>query len=90
MRGKDENSAEVRRLSVSPFHRRRGIGEKLMDVVIAHGQASGLESLALGTSALNTAAVGMYAKNGWVLEQRIKIKQLGIPLEFVMFRKSLK
>lgn len=79
MRDDDLRTGEVRRLAVSPSHRRRGVGEKLLEVVAAHGRAQGLDALCLGTSGFNKAAVKMYTKNEWTVENTMRVRFVGIP-----------
>ncbi|KAF9460860.1 acyl-CoA N-acyltransferase [Collybia nuda] len=65
----EENIGEVRRMIVSPSHRRRGVGKELMDVVDKHAKANGIIALELTTSDFNVGALKMYKNNGWRLKR---------------------
>lgn len=66
----EERIGEVRRMVVSPSHRRRGVGKKLMDAVDKHAKANGIAALELTTSDYNVGALKMYNKCGWRLKRR--------------------
>jgi ribosomal protein S18 acetylase RimI-like enzyme len=68
------------RLVVSPAHRRRGIGEMLIDTVVAHARRHGLEVVELTTSDLNKAALAVYQKNGWKEERRVYYGSTWLPV----------
>nr|GAT54492.1 predicted protein [Mycena chlorophos] len=59
----------LRRMIVSPYHRRRGIGSRLLDAVVAHARLhapSPLEVLELETSTFQPAAQELYKRYGFV------------------------
>ena len=82
-------TGEVCRLNVDPRYRGRGVGRMLMDTVVAHARANGLQALWLSTSSFHTAAVNMYKKNGWKLELSRTVWFAGFPSKVVNFRKEL-
>lgn len=63
---------EVRRLVVLPSHRRRGVGERLMDAVMKHARANGIVALELTTSDYNVGALSLYKKDGWRLKEKMR------------------
>jgi ribosomal protein S18 acetylase RimI-like enzyme len=67
----DETSAELRRVVVSPTHRRQGIANQLMSAAITHGKSNGIRSLFLTTSSHQPAAINMYRKFGWEMEEAV-------------------
>ena len=50
---------------VAPGARRRGIGEALIEVVVAWAEASGIHRLLLDVADDNAAAIALYAKTGF-------------------------
>ena len=57
----------VGNLAVSPDFRRRGVGQALMDALLAHAKSSGLAFVTLEARVSNTAARALYEKNGFSL-----------------------
>ncbi|MDJ0788044.1 MAG: GNAT family N-acetyltransferase [Myxococcota bacterium] len=51
----------VNEVGVAPTHQRRGIGRRLMQVLLAHGRSLGCKSAWVGTEDDNEAARGLYA-----------------------------
>lgn len=66
--GKDHTTSEVRRMVVSPTHRRLGIGAALLHTVIAHAREQGLSSVFLTTTCFQIPAMRMYEKLGFVVQ----------------------
>ncbi|KAJ7598674.1 acyl-CoA N-acyltransferase, partial [Mycena floridula] len=62
-------ASEVRRMVVSPFHRRRGIAGALMEQVLNHATEHGILSLVLSTSTFRPDARRFYERHGWSLDQ---------------------
>lgn len=58
----------VNEIGVAPSHRRRGIGRRLLDAMLAHGRALGCTEAWLGTEATNEAARRLYLGAGGVEE----------------------
>ena len=54
----------VNELGVAPSHRRRGIGRRLLEALLAHGRALGCTEAWLGTEEDNVAARGLYESAG--------------------------
>ncbi|KAF9460859.1 acyl-CoA N-acyltransferase [Collybia nuda] len=81
----EKGTAEVRRLVVSPYHHRRGVGTKLMDAVVQHAHMNGTVTLELITSDYNVGALSLYKKGGW--QVRTKMRYAGIFLN--VLRKDL-
>jgi ribosomal-protein-alanine N-acetyltransferase len=52
-------------LVVAPEARRRGIGEALIEVVVAWAEANGIHRLLLDVADDNAAAIALYAKAGF-------------------------
>ncbi|HET9983273.1 MAG TPA: GNAT family N-acetyltransferase [Longimicrobiales bacterium] len=58
----------VNEIGVAPSHRRRGIGRRLLDAMLAHGRALGCTEAWLGTEETNEAARALYRGAGGVEE----------------------
>jgi ribosomal protein S18 acetylase RimI-like enzyme len=56
-------------LFVSPYYRRQGIAEKLLEAARQHGLQTGSRWLLLQTGHDNAAAQALYEKNGWLREE---------------------
>ena len=56
----------INEVAVAPSHHRRGIGTKLLDMVLAHGRALGCSEAWVATEPGNTAARTLYAHAGGV------------------------
>lgn len=65
----DPTKAELRRMSVSPHHRRRGIASSLVKVLLEHAREHELSSVTLTTSDLQEDAISMYEKYGWTFRR---------------------
>ncbi|KAG5647828.1 hypothetical protein DXG03_007752 [Asterophora parasitica] len=57
---------ELRRMGVSPHHRRKGIAALLLRALIAHAKDNGIPTVWLGTTEYQQPAMDMYKKYGWV------------------------
>jgi len=73
----DETTAELRRVVVSPKHQRQGIAIQLVNAAVTHGKSQGIQSIFLTTSSYQPAAIKMYHKLGWELQN---ITEIPIPL----------
>ncbi|KAG5636262.1 hypothetical protein H0H81_008618 [Sphagnurus paluster] len=62
---KDELTATVHRLNVTPRHQGCGIAAQLMDALTAHARAHGIRTLELATSPYNVSAISFYQRIGW-------------------------
>lgn len=69
---------EVRRLVVSPAHRRRGLGKMLMEIAVAHARKNGMKVLELTSSAFNSAALALYENDGWTFDRIKKFRSLDL------------
>lgn len=58
----------INELGVAPSHRRRGIGRRLLDALLAHGRALGCTEAWLGTEHDNDAARRLYEAAGSAAE----------------------
>lgn len=65
-----DNAIELRRMTVSSQHRRRGIASRLMDIVVAHERTHGKKYIDLFASPYNEIASDLYEKRGWVIRRR--------------------
>ena len=57
--------AELQRMSVSTTCRKMGIARKLLDQLIKHARAEGLEKIVLTTTSAQKPAIGLYKKYGF-------------------------
>ncbi|GMK59400.1 hypothetical protein CspeluHIS016_0800060 [Cutaneotrichosporon spelunceum] len=69
MRGRDDETAKLRLLCLTPGARGAGLGARLVDEVIAHARAMGFARLELWTHSCLTAAREIYARRGFVLTE---------------------
>ena len=60
------DAADVMNLAVSPDHRRKGIGEKLIKALTRHLQENGVIALLLEVRVSNAPAIRLYEKLGFV------------------------
>ena len=83
--------AEVRRMVVSPYHRRQGIAAHLMQALIAHAKTYGVPTIFVHTLPTLTAAIKMYKQLGWVEQpERIYIpNRLGPGVVIIQLRLDL-
>ena len=72
----DQTTAELRRMTVSPHHRRLGIGQLLLITVIAHARERGLASVFLTTTSHQAPAIRLYERMGWVVQRRTAVWRL--------------
>ena len=72
----DQTTAELRRMTVSPHHRRLGIGKLLLITVIAHARKRGLASVFLTTTSHQAPAIWLYERMGWVIQRRTAVWRL--------------
>jgi aminoglycoside 6'-N-acetyltransferase I len=54
----------INEVGVAPTHRRRGIGRRLLDALLAHGRTLGCTEAWLGTEEDNVPARGLYESAG--------------------------
>ena len=59
------DAADVMNLAVSPDHRRKGIGEKLIKALTRHLQEHGVIALLLEVRVSNAPAIRLYEKSGY-------------------------
>ena len=64
------DEVHVSTLAVHPDHRRQGIGEKLLLAVLKWALGMGADIATLEVRVSNHAAVNMYSKHGFVVEDR--------------------
>lgn len=56
----------INEVGVAPTHHRRGIGRRLLDILLAHGQSLGCDQAWVLTEDDNEAARGLYRVSGGV------------------------
>jgi ribosomal-protein-alanine N-acetyltransferase len=71
---------EVANFAVSPDHRSKGIGEKLMKRILLEAKEKGCKSIVLGVRESNKTAINLYVKFGFVEVERRK-KYYRLPTE---------
>jgi ribosomal-protein-alanine N-acetyltransferase len=71
---------EVANFAVSPVHRSKGIGEKLMNKILLEATEKGCQSVVLSVRESNRAAISLYVKLGFVEVGRRK-KYYRLPTE---------
>jgi aminoglycoside 6'-N-acetyltransferase I len=59
----------INEVGVAPTHRRRGIGRRLLDALLAHGRTLGCTEAWLGTEEDNVPARGLYERAGGAAER---------------------
>ncbi|NOG52817.1 MAG: GNAT family N-acetyltransferase [Planctomycetes bacterium] len=70
----DEHTAEIRRLRVHPEHRQRGVGARLMEVVLAFCREKGYLKVVLDTRVERAAAVALFRRFGFQLNRQRDVK----------------
>jgi N-acetylglutamate synthase-like GNAT family acetyltransferase len=60
-----DNEGEVEPLVVSQGHRHKGIGTKLINIVIAEAKGTGLKSLSIKPVLRNVEAIKLFNKQGF-------------------------
>lgn len=65
LQDRPKRTGEVRRMVVSPNHRRQGIAKHLLTALIAHAKKNDLQVIELGTSEIQYKARSLYEKAGW-------------------------
>ncbi|KAG6827310.1 hypothetical protein H0H92_012358, partial [Tricholoma furcatifolium] len=66
--------AEVRRMLVSPYHRRKGIASRLLNTLLAHARDRNISTLHLSTTEYQKAAINAYRTSGWTESARIPVR----------------
>lgn len=85
----DQTTAELRRMTVSPHHRRLGIGQLLLITLIAHARERGLASVFLTTTSYQAPAIRLYERMGWVVQRRSAVWRLLPTFELALFDMKL-
>ncbi|MCY0989278.1 GNAT family N-acetyltransferase [Nannocystis sp. ILAH1] len=62
----EPDTGELLSMWVAPAARGRGVGDALVDAVVAWARAEGLRRLVLDVGDANAAAIALYARNGFV------------------------
>ncbi|KAF9463455.1 acyl-CoA N-acyltransferase [Collybia nuda] len=87
---KDGNlRAELRRMVVSPHHRRLGIAALLIQQLVAHARQHRMTAVYLGTTQYQHAAIRMYQKFGWVESRRDFYREGTIKVTLLEYRLDL-
>ena len=66
----DDGYAELKRMYVDPGCRGRGIADAIMTALVEHAVANGVTTLRLETGDKQHAAMGFYARHGFVVVDR--------------------
>ncbi|MCK4385170.1 MAG: ribosomal protein S18-alanine N-acetyltransferase [candidate division Zixibacteria bacterium] len=75
-----DDQLEVANFAVSPDHRSKGIGEKLMKRILLEAKEKGCKSIVLRVRESNKTAINLYVKFGFVEVERRK-KYYRLPTE---------
>jgi ribosomal-protein-alanine N-acetyltransferase len=75
-----DGEMELANFAISPDHRRKGIGEKLMEKVLWEAKERDCKSIVLSVRESNQAAINLYAKFGFIEVGRRK-KYYRLPIE---------
>jgi len=75
-----DDQLEVANFAVSPDHRKKGVGEKLMKRILMEAKERGCKSIVLSVRESNQGAVNLYTKFGFVEVGRRK-KYYRLPTE---------
>jgi N-acetyltransferase 8 len=70
--------SELRRMAVSPNHRRMGIAALLVETLIAHARKHHVPSIVLGTTQFQHTAMRLYRKFGWVEQRKMRTQGVWI------------
>jgi ribosomal protein S18 acetylase RimI-like enzyme len=65
LRRTGEDSAEIKRMRVHPDYQRRGYGQQILSALEERARELGYRRLHLDTAVLQTAAQGLYLRNGY-------------------------
>ncbi|ESK83281.1 acetyltransferase domain-containing protein [Moniliophthora roreri MCA 2997] len=74
----DAASAELRRLSVLPGFRRRGVGSLMLRTLLSHASQLHLRNVRVTTTNFQMNAVRLYARHGWIAQPMKPIRIIGI------------
>lgn len=85
--GMREDVIVMPRLYVSPQHQRKGIGELLLNSVIAHFQDA--KKLQLNVQVMNVKGQSFYKKHGFVEIKRTEEKLVNEVIEVILMEKPL-
>lgn len=83
-RDSDER-AEVKRMRVHPDHQRKGYGQMMLTALEDRARALGFRELYLDTATIQTAAIGLYEKNGYQAAGNSKVGDFDV----VLYEKKL-
>jgi ribosomal protein S18 acetylase RimI-like enzyme len=81
----DEDTAELKRMRVSPSRQRQGFGRQMLQTLEARARNLGYTTVVLDTSDRQTAAIALYRTHGYLEVGRGELA--GLPALF--FRKTL-
>lgn len=81
----DDTTGEIKRMRVDPAYQGKGIGQKLLTLLITRAQDLGYERLILDTTVKQIAAQHLYERNGF---QEIRRGVLG-GFETIYYKKRL-
>ena len=72
--------AKLRLFLVEPDARGLGLGQRLLDLCVAHARSKGFHTLRLWTHASHRAACALYAKNGFQCTDHSPVHSFGVDL----------
>ncbi|KAG7094894.1 hypothetical protein E1B28_005701 [Marasmius oreades] len=74
----DSTSADLRRFSVLPSYRCKGIGSLLLRTVVAHARCHRLSKVHITTTSFQMNAVRLYARHGWIAQPMKPVTSIGV------------
>ncbi|KAF9269425.1 hypothetical protein L218DRAFT_850680 [Marasmius fiardii PR-910] len=74
----DSTSADLRRFSVLPSYRCKGIGSLLLRTVVAHARIHMLSKVHITTTNFQMNAVRLYARHGWIAQPMKPVTSIGV------------
>lgn len=83
---RDGETVELRRMRVASARRRRGLGQRLLELVEEFARRQGYRRVVLETTDRQEAARRLYERNGYVLVEAMPIA----PLTLFFYRKELR
>jgi GNAT superfamily N-acetyltransferase len=80
VKGAEPGTAKLRLFLVLPEARGRGLGQRLLDLCIAHARDRGFDRLTLWTHESHRAACALYAKAGFQCIASAPVRSYGVDL----------
>lgn len=70
----ENNEGELLRMCVSPDHRRKGLGNYLVNHLLGFASSHNIHRVILTTPSSNTSAIQMYLKSGFVFQEEFPVE----------------